>query len=406
MRIGTRTIASCVFVCVSANVAAAQDRLLTLSDVIVRARERAPDVVSARLAVEEARGRLAGASLRFQTNPEIDVAVGNRNAAGGRSADFELGIGQALEPAARRAARVAGANAAIDASTADVERVMRRVLGDAVTAYYHALHANERLTLLVSALDVAASTFASAERRYRAGEIAVLDVNIARTSLARVRAERESAEATKAAALGALKQLLSLDGPVDVTGSLRTGDVVDSEAMIAAADRRPELRTLEAAIQDADADVRLGRTFTKPEYGVDARYAREAGDHIVLAGLTIALPAFSRGQELQAVASARSARLRSELEAARVRGRIEIRTAFDVLSRRQAAVRILESEVLSGLEENVQLTTRSFDAGQIGLPDLLLIRREILDTRAQYLDALLEAALARTNLDASAGLLR
>jgi hypothetical protein len=52
------------------------------------------------------------------------------------------------------------------------------------------------------------------------------------------------------------------------------------------------------------------------------------------------------------------------------------------------------------------LTTRSFDAGQIGLPELLVIRREILDTRAHYLDALLEAALAHIDFESSAGLLR
>jgi len=40
------------------------------------------------------------------------------------------------------------------------------------------------------------------------------------------------------------------------------------------------------------------------------------------------------------------------------------------------------------------------------LPDLLLIRREIMDTRFQYLDALLEAVLARVELDASAAILR
>ena len=42
----------------------------------------------------------------------------------------------------------------------------------------------------------------------------------------------------------------------------------------------------------------------------------------------------------------------------------------------------------------------------LGLPELLVLRREILDTRFQYLDALLEAALARIDLDASAALLR
>ena len=67
---------------------------------------------------------------------------------------------------------------------------------------------------------------------------------------------------------------------------------------------------------------------------------------------------------------------------------------FDAYSRRLAALRLLETDAIPGLDENEQLTTRSFEVGQLGLPDLLLIRREILDTRLQYLDALLEAALA------------
>ena len=48
----------------------------------------------------------------------------------------------------------------------------------------------------------------------------MLDVNIARASLARVRAEREGAEASKALALGELRQLLRLDDDVGVEGSL------------------------------------------------------------------------------------------------------------------------------------------------------------------------------------------
>ena len=85
---------------------------------------------------------------------------------------------------------------------------------------------------------------------------------------------------------------------------------------------------------------------------------------------------------------------------------LEVRAAFDAYNRRLAGVRILETEAIPGLDENEQLTTRSFEVGQLGLPELLLIRREFLDTRSQYLDALLEAALARVDLDASAGILR
>ena len=131
--------------------------------------------------------------------------------------------------------------------------------------------------------------------------------------------------------------------------------------------------------------MRLGLSFSKPEYGVGVRYSREEGDQIVLGGMTVTLPMFSKGQEQRAVGSARAARLRAELDAARTRVQLEVRAAFDAYNRRLAAVRVLEADAIPGLDENEQLTTRSFEVGQLGLPELLLIRREILDTRSQYL---------------------
>ena len=220
MRIGRSAVAVCAAVCLQAGMADAQSRSLTLADVLARAREQAPQIVSARLALEEARGRLLGASLRFQTNPEIDAALGNRNGPDTRFTDFEVGLGQSFEPGARRSARIAGANAAIAQSSANIDEVTRTVLRLAASAYYRAVHANERIKLLNATHELAASVHATADRRFKAGDIAVLDVNIARTSLARVRAEREGAEASKALALGELRQLLRLENDVGVEGSL------------------------------------------------------------------------------------------------------------------------------------------------------------------------------------------
>jgi len=406
MRMGTWTVAVCAAVCLHAAEAAGQGRTLTLPEVFARAREQAPQIVSARLAVEEARGRLTGASTKLQSNPQLDAALGNRTGADTRFTDFELAFGQVFEPGARRSARVAGANAAIAQSTANLDEVTRRVSREAASAYYRAVHAAGRIQLLDAAFELAFAVHSSATRRYQAGDIAVLDVNIARGSLARVRAEREGAEASKALALGELRQLLRLDPDVAVTGSLTATDAPDLNAALQASARRPELRSLEAGVQEAEAELRLGLSYTKPEYGVGVRYAREEGDQIVLGGMTVTLPVFSKGQEQRAVGSARAARLRSELEAATLRVQAEVRAAFDAYGRRLSAIRVLESDAIPGLDENEQLTTRSFDVGQLGLPDLLLIRREILETRFQYLDALLEAALAQIDLDASAGRLR
>jgi cobalt-zinc-cadmium efflux system outer membrane protein len=248
--------------------------------------------------------------------------------------------------------------------------------------------------------------YETADRRFRAGDIAVLDVNIARAALARVRAEREAAEASKTLALGELRQLLLLGEDVVVDGSLARPEDVDLDTALKTATERPDLRALDAEIAEADADQRVGQSFSKLQYGVGVRYSREEGDQIVLGGMTVTLPIFSNGQEQRAVGLARTSRLRAELAAAQARVQQEVRSAFDAYTRRLAAVRVLETDAIAGMDENEQLTTRSFEVGQLGLPELLLIRREILDTRSQYLDALLDAALARTNLDASAAILR
>lgn len=406
MRMGAKTVAVCAVACLYAETAAAQDRRMTLSEVLARARAQAPDIVSARLALDEARGRLLGASLRLQSNPQIEGAIGNRNAPETRFTDYELVLGQSFVPASRRSARIAGANAAIAQGSASVDEVTRSVLRSAATAYYRAVHANDRIRLLDAAHELAFGVYSTAERRFKAGDIAILDVNIAKASLARVRAEREGAEAAKALALGDLRQLLRLDVDVGLEGTLSRPGEADLATALEAASHRPELRVLESAIQEAEAEVRLALSFSKPEYGVGVRYAREEGDQIVLGGMTVTLPMFSRGQEQRAVGSARAARLRAQLDAARTRAEVEVRVAFDALNRRLAALSVFESDAIPGLDENDQLAARSFEVGQLGLLELLLIRREILDTRFQYLDALLEAALARVDLDASADLLR
>jgi len=245
--------------------------MLTLSDVLTRAREQAPEIVSARLALEEARGRLLGASLRLQSNPQIDGAIGNRNGSGTRFTDFELGFGQSFEPGARRSARIAGANATIAQGTANVDEVTRSVLRSAASAYFRAVHANDRIRLLNAVYDLASSVYSTADRRFKAGDIAVLDVNIAKASLARVRADREGTQASKALALGELRRLLRLEVDIGVDGTLSRPAEADLAAALQSASQRPELRTFEAGIQEAEAEMRFGQSFAKPECGAGLR---------------------------------------------------------------------------------------------------------------------------------------
>jgi cobalt-zinc-cadmium efflux system outer membrane protein len=405
MSTGSTAVAACVATCVCASAAFAQVQRLTLTEVLVRAREQAPELIAARLAVDEARAQLTGASIRWQANPEIEGAVGNRNGPDTRFTDFEVGIGQDFQPGSRRTNRMAVANATIARSMADLEEVTRQVLRSSAAAFFQTVYARERIDLLNRARDLAANVHSVADRRFKAGDIAVLDVNIARVSLARAESEIEAAEALRSQALGQLRQLLRLE-EVDVDGSLTLGADLGLESALAAATERPEFRALAAAIEGARAELQLAETFGKPDYGLGFRYAREEGDHIVLGGLTVTLPVFSSGQGERALATARLDALRAQSAALQTRVRQQVTSTFEVYRRRLAAVRALESGAIPGLDENEQLTTRSFEVGQLGLIELLLLRREILETRIQYLDALLEAVLAQIDFDASAGRLR
>ena len=133
------------------------------------------------------------------------------------------------------------------------------MLRSAAAAYYRAVHANQRIRLLNATQELAVGVYSVADRRFRAGDIAVLDVNIARASLARVRAEREAAESAKALALGDLKQLLRLDEDIAVEGELGRLPEADLTAVLQTASQRPELRALEAAVQEAEARARARR---------------------------------------------------------------------------------------------------------------------------------------------------
>jgi cobalt-zinc-cadmium efflux system outer membrane protein len=94
------------------------------------------------------------------------------------------------------------------------------------------------------------------------------------------------------------------------------------------------------------------------------------------------------------------------LEASTTAVAVEVSTALDVYRSQVAAAEELEQNALPSVDENEKLARRSFEEGEIGLAELLLIRRESFETRFSYTDRLLDAAIAGIQLEASAGVLQ
>ena len=408
MRNKSRGVVLWVANCLSAASAIAQPTALALPDVIARARTDAPDVVIATLTLEETRGRFVAADRRLQANPELDGGIGRRDGEDGVQTDVQVGISQMFQPPARRRARLDGAEAALAQTRADIEETRRLTVGAAVSAFYRALYAGDRVRLLHANAALAESVLGVAERRYAAGDVAALDVNLARAAVGRAHADVAAGDSDASLARGELQRILGLESAITVSGSLAAAaaDQPTLESRLSIIATRPDLQSLEAGMREAGAEARLGQSFRRPDYGVGARYAREEGDHIVMGTFSVALPFAVRGQDVSVTSLGRMARLRASLEARTRQARIDVTTAYAAYERRASALRLLDREVVSGLDDTLALATRSFDVGQIGIADVLVMRREVIEARLQYLDTLLAVVLARVALDSAAGVLR
>lgn len=393
--------------CLCAFPGSGQERVLTIDEALALARERAVSVVLAQGRIEEARARQAQAGRRFQDNPAVEIQGGYRRAEED-FLDFEAAVTQGLYPGRQRAARLAGTQAALDRAEAEVAEARRLLLRDVWTTFTQAQADGERARLLERTRQAVDALRAATERRYDAGEATALELNRSRIAAASARAEQEASEAARDASLAELKALLGLspEETVEIRGDLAPRPAAELDTLLSGLDQRPDLRALAAELREAEAEVLLGQALARPELGVRGGLGREEGAEIVTAGVVVTLPIHNRGRETVAVGEARATALRRALQSTRTAADAEVRGQSAALARQLAAVRELETTALPALDDNESLALKSFEAGEIGLGELLLIRREILETRLAYLDRLLDATLTRFELDAAAGALQ
>lgn len=386
---------------------AAAQTIVTYEDVLRLAREQSPAITAARARVAETEGALVDTRSRFGGNPVVDAQAGPRRTAGGTALDLSVGVAQELDVAGQQAARRAIARAAVERQTAHVDTVSREVLHEAADLFLRAVAARERLAIADAADRTSRALLESSERRFTLGDISGIDLNLARLDAARSAASLGAARADASDLAGALATLLRLTGAPDlqVSGSLEPSAVRPMVELETAVAVRPDLTVLSIEIREAEAEIDLGRRQARTGVGVRAGYEREDGDHIVTGGLSLTLPFFQKGESTRAVGTARAARLRGELQAARDVALAEVRTARRVAEERASAV-TAGAAMLPALTDNDALTQRSYDAGEMNLADLLRLRRDALEARDALIALRLAAALARLHVDYVAGVLR
>lgn len=402
----TRLLTAVVLLCAVPRPASTQV-VLTFDEVLARARAQSAPVMVERARRAEADAWRSDAGRRAY-NPVLDVAVGPRLASGGLFADLDIGVSQQLEPGGQRRARVDAAEAAVARSAGVAADVSRAVAYRAAAAFLHAVAATEHAQIAGEADGVAQELAAATERRFAAGDVAAIELNLARIARARAAAELHAARARLLTATGDLRVLLRipLADAIAVQGTLDVSPLPTTARMVEDVGQRPDLMVLDAEGREAEAEYALARTRRRPELGFRAGFERDDGDTVVLGGLTVTLPAFQRGDSATAAALARRGRARIERDLAHETAVTEAGVAASVHLVQTEAVDALRSLALPAIADNDLLARRSYEAGELGLLDLLRIRRDGFETRDAWVDLRLDAALSRLDVDYQSGALR
>jgi cobalt-zinc-cadmium efflux system outer membrane protein len=178
--------------------------------------------------------------------------------------------------------------------------------------------------------------------------------------------------------------------------------------LLSVAGQRPELRALlerEAAAQNR---LKVERSAAYPDITVGLSTLREGPPELreraTVLSVTVPLPFFNRNQAGIGRALAERDRAQIEREAALRNGEALVRELWQRLQLLQTRVGRLSNSVLPRLDENLSLSSKAYQAGELGILQLLLVNRQVLDARRDYLEALGDFTQVRISMELAAAL--
>lgn len=394
--------------------AAATDSL-TLEQAIMLAEQRNSSLREVCALGSTVQGEFNDTRALLWNNPEITMEHRRRQLyqAGVpdvQRADTGIGISQKFELGGQQMARRGAAKAGVSAFEQTIMDTRREIRAETEIRFSELLAAQQRVQVFEQALDLLQRGAGLVGKRVQAGEDSRLDGNLALVEAERAANQWAQAKEQLVQARSALAILLQLElGDVrEAQGNLEREPIqITLTELLASAVKRPKMLALAAKAKAASyrLDVERGAAypdltvglFNSPERGIDGQ------DRITTLSVSLPLPLFRRN-------AGGIGRALTELDQANIeRHSIEQTTRASVTalwqrlqSLQQRADR-LQQVVLPRLEDNQKLSFRALQAGEIGLSQFLLVRRQLLDSQLDMLSARTELRLIRVALENTAG---
>ena len=376
---------------------------LTLERALTLAGAASPSIEAAQAGVRATDAGRLGAGLR--PNPTLNGGLeyfgGSGEYRGFRSAEATVSLALPIEIGGKRSARIAVAVAqgnlsrvALSIAAADLRLAVTQSYIEATAAERSVVTAREQARLAEEAARVASV-------RVRAGRASPIEQE--RANVLRINADGAVERTQRLAPVARSNLALRIGRPTTEPLDLPWFDRVQRVGLfpVQVTGSTLALAAVRAELTTAEAQVRLARSQRLPDLTVSAgaRRIQATNDIAAVAGVSIPLPLFNKGNA--AIAQARAQRDRADA----LRRAAELDVAQAVASAQAEAAnaatsaQIASGPALAAAMEAARIARIGYREGKFGQLDLLDAERTLSETRTTAIDALATYHDARARLE-------
>jgi cobalt-zinc-cadmium efflux system outer membrane protein len=304
------------------------------------------------------------------------------------------------------------ARAGLEQRILEISRFAGELVAGTQAAYFESSAAREARAVALANVELARRSLAGVRAQVEGGVATRTDEALAESSALSADLEHQRSERDVAAALRRLAALLSVERDlldVALTDPLPgpTHTALAREALVERTlAERADVRAADRAVSAAEKRVALER---RSRFGLDAGVSAErpeggaSNDFLLGPAAGIELPLFDQHQAQIARAQLELAERVKEREALAVEVRQQVRAAFDAADVASRAAAFANGTLVPQALQTEKLAERAYALGDTTVLTLLQAQKAALDARRTGIDALLEAALARIELERAAG---
>jgi cobalt-zinc-cadmium efflux system outer membrane protein len=361
-----------------------------------------------------AEGRLIRSNLFLQHNPELEGDVSNRHLnkpeegfnknlpQGGVTLSQELEVGG--QPRHRRAA-AQGSLEKAEFEIGDFERALRFRVTE---LFLKLLSSEAKIKQAKQIVELRGRLHDASKTRLSLGDIPEVQVILSEFELKRTKSDLFGLQREHEGLISRLKTELALedDSRIEIQGELgRTAPSFSLQELLKTAlERRPDLAASDRERKVAEAEEQLTRAERIPNVKFGVFYEKDDKDNIIGGKISIPLPFFDRKQgELHGALARKSIADLNYLNRRQAVER-EIRAAYNKFRLAERDVALYPEDSLKKFDENLELSQRAYQEGQIDLSDAILFQNRVIEARQKFIDALTNYNLALAELKFRAGI--